>query len=263
MHRIFHRKADHLRPDPFRATACASTLAIVRDEWAVALKGALAASLPRGWRESAPWGYPDQSELAVIAGVFSAQVPLPAAQSVASAFMVARPGRMLDDLADLASMPVEDLTGCLGDEWGATTVLGVARLRAAVIGDVARGLAEAGIRSGAEYREAVRETPAAVDRLLQDVRGVGVVTSGAISTMLQAEPPPSARVAAHVRELLGEDGDAVDPDDLSPLIRATARRLTVEPRVLLHALWREVDAPAGDSSSSTPVDERDGSISLA
>lgn len=229
----------------------------------MALKGALAASLPRGWRESAPWGYPDQSELAVIAGVFSAQVPLPAAQSVASCYMMARPGRMLDDLEDLASVPVEDLTAMLGAEWGASTVLGQSRLRAAVIGDVARTLCDAGVRSGADYRREIAERPSQIDAALRGVRGVWTVTSGAISTMLQAEHPPSARVIEHVRELLGEDGAAVGDEELAPLLRDTARRLTVEPRVLLHALWREVDAPAVDSSASPPVPERSGSISLA
>ena len=124
----------------------------VREEWAIVLQRALSAELPRGWREAAPWGYPQQSELALIAGVFAAQVPQATAEQVASAFMMARPGRMLDDLADLAALTDDDVASALGDQWGASTVLGVPRRRAAVIREAAERLADAGIRSAREYR---------------------------------------------------------------------------------------------------------------
>jgi hypothetical protein len=215
----------------------------MRDEWAVELQRALRAELPAGWRESAPWGYPQQAELAVIAGVFAAQTPMATAEEVAASYMMARPGRMLDDLADLAAVPETELSSMLGASWGASRVLGVPRMRAAVIVDAAQQLVTEGVRTAREYRAAVDGDARAIDAALRRVRGLGGVSSEAISTMMQAEHLPGPLVVAHVRGLLGDLSDEVPDAELLPLLRATARRLTVEPRVLLHALWRVVGVP--------------------
>ncbi|WP_203654162.1 hypothetical protein [Demequina activiva] len=224
----------------------------MRDEWAVALQRALRDGLPAGWRESAPWGYPQQAELAVIAGVFAAQLPQSTAEEVAASYMMARPGRMLDDLSALAEVPVDDLSEMLGAAWGSSRVLGVTRLRAAVIADAAQQLVGEGVRSARQYRDAVAGDATAIDEALRRVRGLGGVSSEAISTMMQAEHRPGAVVVAHVRALLGDDGDAVADDDVLPLLRATARRLTVEPRVLLYALWRLSSVPVSDGQEYVP-----------
>lgn len=217
----------------------------MRDEWAIMLQRALSGTLPRGWRESAPWGYPEQSELALIAGVFAAQLPQPTAEEVAASYMMARPGRMLNDLDELSRIDHDELAGMLGSAWGASRVLGVPRLRAAVIADAARELVAEGVRTAKDYREAVLERGQDIDAALQRVRGLGGVTSEAISTMMQAEHTPGPIVVSRLRALLGDEGEDLATADVAPLVRATARRLTVQPRVLLYALWNTADVDAG------------------
>ena len=85
------------------------------------------------------------------------------------------------------------------------------------------------------------------------MRGLGAVTSESISTMMQAEHRAGPDTVAYVLVTLGPDaGDLREPEVMA-LLRATARRLTVEPRVLLHALWSHLEAVA---------DEREGAAAL-
>ncbi|WP_144018813.1 hypothetical protein [Demequina sp. NBRC 110056] len=235
----------------------------MRDDWGIIVQRALSPELPRGWRESAPWGYPDQAELAVIAGVFAAQLPQATAEEVAGSYMMARPGRMLDDLHELADIPVEQLAPMLGPAWGTTRVLGVPRMRAAVIHDAARVLAAEGVRTARDYREATGDDARAIDGALQRVRGLGGVSSEAISTMMQAEHAPGPLVVGYLRRLLGDEGDALTDADVMPLVRATARRLTVQPRTLLYALWQIVDIETELEEAAAVFAARQGQASAA
>jgi hypothetical protein len=217
----------------------------VIDALAKKLQPLLSAELPKGWRESAPWGYPQQSELALIAGVFGAQIPENVTSAVAAEYMMRRPGKMLNDLGELAALSEDELGALLGSQWGGSQVLGVPRTRAAVIHDAASILGASGIVSAQNYRDAMKVRGDSVERMLREIRGVGVVTAESISVMMQADHRPDPEVVAFVVGLLGREALVLRHDDVLELLVTTARRLSVEPRVLAHALWLHVSARSG------------------
>lgn len=220
------------------------------DDWGVALQRAVSTELPRGWRDAAPWGFPAQAELALIGGVFAAQVQGRVVDSLASRYMVARPGRMLDNLADLAAIAPDDLAAYLGDEWGGSTVLGVPRRRVEVILEAAGLLAEQGITSAARFREAATDASRAVESVLMSVRGIGPVTADSIAVHMQADLRPDTRMVAFIADSVGEDAIALGVDGASDALTEAARRMSVQRRVLQHALWTIITA--NDAPGDTP-----------
>ncbi len=212
------------------------------------LRAALGAVLPAGWRDSAPWGYPAQSELALITGVFAAQIPATAVAEIADTVMRRRPGKLLDDLADLVELEPDGISHVIGDRWGDTTVLGVPRRRAEVIHESARLLVGTGVRTAKELQEAVREREASVANLLLAVRGLGPGTWESIAFMVHAPLRPGADIATYVRSLLGPAGEELEIGEVRDLIRLTSRKFAAEQRVLAFALRQHVDERARMSS---------------
>ncbi|WP_062518082.1 hypothetical protein [Demequina gelatinilytica] len=213
------------------------------DELVAGLRGALAGILPTGWRDAAPWGYPGQSELALVTGVFAAQLPPQAVAEIADGVMRRRPGSVLDDLADLAAIDPVDLRIVLGERWGDSTVLGVPRRRAEVIHEAARLLVHAGVRSAADLQEAASTRGAQISALLQSVRGLGPGTWGSIAFMAHATSLPDDAVVALVSSCTEADHpDApLDRAQVALLIRLTAARLATDERVLSYALSRRAE----------------------
>ncbi|WP_062294521.1 hypothetical protein [Demequina phytophila] len=202
------------------------------------LRAALGGILPAGWRDAAPWGYPAQSELALITGVFAAQLPEQAVADIADSVMRRRPGSSLDSLADLAAIDPVDLRSVLGDRWGDSTVLGVPRRRADVIHESARLLAHTGIRTAADLQVAIRERTDEIQRLLLAVRGLGPGTWASIAYMVHAPIPPNDDVVALLREAVCGVEDDLDRVAAGELIRRTAHRLASDERVLSYGLHR-------------------------
>lgn len=214
------------------------------------LRAALGAVLPAGWRDSAPWGYPAQSELALVTGVYASQVPPASVAEIADNVMRRRPGRMLDDLAELVELEPDGVQHIIGERWGDSTVLGVPRRRAEVIHEAARLLVGTGIRTAKEFQEAVRDREASVANLLLAVRGIGPGTWESIAFMVHAPLRPGEDVAAYVRSLVGPAADALDLAEVRELIRLAARRFAAEQRVLAFALRQHVDERARQTSAS-------------
>lgn len=223
------------------------------EDWGVALQRAVTTQLPRGWRDAAPWGFPAQAELGLIGGVFAAQVQARVVDSLASRYMVARPGRMLDNLADLAAIGADDLAGFLGDEWGASTVLGVPRRRVEVILEAARRLADHDIVTAARFREAALDPAHEVDQILVAVRGIGPVTADSIAVHMQADLRPDTRLVAFIADQIEVDAIELGVGGAVDALTEAARRMSVQRRVLQHALWRIVtaeDEPAADADEA-------------
>ncbi len=196
--------------------------------------------LQEGWRDAAPWGYPHQVELALIAGVFRAQTPQGNVDGVVDHVMHARSHSLLDDLGDLADGGVGGVVKTLGPRWGDTNVLGVPVLRAAVIHEAAVALLGVGVRSARDLQEAALQRPDAVSAAALAVRGLGPGTWESIAFLAHAQIPPDAAVVGFLGELL-EDAD-LNRDDAAELIRLTARRFASDERMLAHALRTHLDA---------------------
>ncbi|WP_156165206.1 hypothetical protein [Demequina silvatica] len=208
------------------------------------LRAALGGILPAGWRDAAPWGYPAQSELALITGVFAAQLPAQSVADIADSVMRRRPGSSLDNLVDLAAIDPVDLRRVLGDRWGDSTVLGVPRRRADVIHESARLLSHAGIRTGLDLQDAIRSRTDEIRTLLLAVRGLGPGTWASIAFMVHAPIPPTDDVVELVKEALGEPGAELDRAGVGELIRLTAHRLASEERVLSYGLHQVAEQRA-------------------
>ncbi len=215
------------------------------------LRAALGGILPAGWRDAAPWGYPAQSELALITGVFASQLPEQAVADIADTVMRRRPGSSLDNLVDLAAIDPVDLRTILGERWGDSTVLGVPRRRADVIHEAARLLTHSGVRSAFDMQDAIRTRTDEVTKLLLSIRGLGPGTWASIAFMVHAPIPPNDDVLALVRDSLREAPDAseeyveaveaLDRSAVGDLIRRTAHRLASDERVLSYGLHRVAD----------------------
>lgn len=212
------------------------------------LRAALAGVLPSEWRDAAPWGYPSQSELAVITGVFAAQIPAVAVAEIADTVMRRRPGRFLDDLSELAALDTLEVRRIVGERWGDSTVLGVPRRRADVIHEAAGALAALGVRTGRQLQEAVREREQEVAGALLGIRGLGPGTWESVVFQAHAFPTPGPDVIAYVRSLLGESGEDLDGARCRRLIQRAALRFGVETRVLAFALRRLVDERAREAA---------------
>ncbi len=206
------------------------------------LRAALGEVLPGAWRDSAPWGYPAQSELALITGVFASQVTAASVAEIADTVMRRTPGRMLDDLVALVDAEPAGIGHLIGERWGDSTVLGVPRRRADVIHEAARLLVGTGIRHATELQEAVREREASVANLLLAIRGLGAGTWESIAFMAHAPLRPGADVVAYLRSLLGPAGEHLEGEEARRLLALTARRFAVEERVLAFALRQLVDS---------------------
>ncbi len=207
------------------------------------LRGALAGILPTGWRDAAPWGYPGQSELALIAGVFAAQLQPQAVADIADSVMRRRPGSLLDDLADLAAVDPVDLRVVLGERWGDSTVLGVPRRRAEVIHEAALLLAHAGVRTAADLQDAARTRGEEISTLVQSIRGLGPGTWVSIAFMAHATALPDDAVVALVSSCTepAHPGTTLTRAEVAELIRLTAARLATDERVLAYALSRRAE----------------------
>ncbi|MDN4476273.1 hypothetical protein QQX09_10440 [Demequina sp. SYSU T00192] len=224
------------------------------------LRAALGGILPAGWRDAAPWGYPAQSELALITGVFASQLPEQAVADIADTVMRRRPGSSLDNLVELAAIDAVDLRGIIGDRWGDSTVLGVPRRRADVIHEAARLLTHSGVRTAFDMQDAIRTRTDEVSRLLLSIRGLGPGTWACIAFMVHAPIPPNDDVVALVKESLAggppaedpleraETIEALDRSAVGDLIRRTAHRLGSDERVLSYGLHRVADERARQAS---------------
>jgi hypothetical protein len=217
-------------------------LSLVTDPRPAVLHKSLSDLLPAGWREAAPWGYPDQVELALVAGVFRAQTPEATAGGAVDVFMRSRSHSMLDDLAELTESGVAGVVESLGPRWGDTNVLGVPVLRANVIHDAAQVLVGMGIRSGHDLRAAALERPDAVETAVLGVRGLGSITWDWIALLAQVQVPPDRAVVTFVGTLAGDE--SLTPEETTELLRLTARRFASEERSLTHAVRELVRARA-------------------
>lgn len=191
--------------------------------------------LPVGWRDDAPWGYPQQSELAVVAGVFRAQVPQAGVDAAIDTFMRARPHDLLDDLATTAAGGVDGVVAALGPRWGDTTVLGVPVRRAEVIHCAAEALVGEGVRSGEDLRAAVEERSDAVTAAVLGVRGLGLGTWEWICVFAQARVRPNPEVMRYVSTLVGAE-KRLGVDETTELLRLAARRFASDERALAAAI---------------------------
>jgi len=215
----------------------------VTDDLPVVLHRRLAEVLPDGWRDAAPWGYPQQVELALIAGVFCAQVPQVQADAVVDVVMRAKPHAMFDDLKELADAGTEGVVEMLGVRWGDTNVLGVPVLRAEVIARAARALVRMDIRSADDLRTISLERPDAVEASVLAVRGLGVGTWEWIALLSHTRIRPDAQVTSFVGNVVGSNV-SLDPSEASELLRLAARRFASDERVLGHALREYLDDKA-------------------
>lgn len=211
------------------------------DEWVKTLQRELSATLPSGWRDDAPWGYPQQAELALIAGVYGAQVTQQGVAEVVDSYMRTASRMMLDDLTALANTPLAELIVGVGTRWGDTNVLGVPVLRIAVVREAAVALAGAGVVSAADYREAIEKREGELERLLLSIRGLGPGTWETIAFMMHAKVRPNEEVVAFLRRLLGDSGQDLVEEHVDELVRLTSRRFAVDQRVLVHAIEQYID----------------------
>ena len=200
----------------------------------------LAAVLPEGWRDAAPWGYPRQVELALIAGVFRSQLKQSRVDELVDFVMRSRSHSLLDDLNEIVGAGEKGVVEALGPRWGDTNVLGVPVLRAAVIYNAAKALVDLGITSATDLQAATAERPAEVEKAVLGVRGIGPGTWGWISFLAHANVRPDAQVVAFIRESL-EGDEKLSPEDAAELLRLTARRFASDERVLAHAVRAYLD----------------------
>ena len=207
----------------------------VTDERTLALYRNLGEVLPSGWRDATPWGYPKQLELAVVAGVFRAQVPQAGVDSVVDTFMRARPNDNLDDLSTMVGGGVAGTKAALGSRWGDTNVLGVPVLRAAVIHAAAEALLSVGVRSGADLRSAALERPDAIAAAFLGVRGLGQGTWESICVLAHARVRPNLLVMKYVESVVGGESP-LTADETTELLRLAARRFASDERVLSAAV---------------------------
>ncbi|MGC4175693.1 hypothetical protein [Demequina sp.] len=196
---------------------------------------------PAGWRDAAPWGYPHQVELALIAGVFRAQTPQANADAVVDYVMRSRPSSLLDDLPELIVGGVDGVVKTLGSGWGDTNVLGVPVLRAAVIHDAAQALVGLGVNSGDDLRRVYSEAPDAVEGAVLGVRGLGRVTWDWIGVLAQVPLRPDPEFVVFVGRLVGEK---LSPAEVADLVRPTARKFALDDRDLSHAIRELIRARA-------------------
>lgn len=205
------------------------------------LQRELSATLPAGWRDDAPWGYPQQSELGLIAGVYGAQVTTQGVAEVVDSYMRRASRLMLDDLTALANTPLEHLIVAVGTRWGDTNVLGVPVLRIAVVQEAAVALASEGVTTAAGFREAIETREGEIERRLLSIRGLGPGTWETIAFMMHAKVRPNEEVVALLHRLLGESGDELLEEQIDELLRLTSRRFAVDQRVLAHAIDQYLD----------------------
>ena len=211
------------------------------DELPRLLRTRLGEVLPAGWRDRVPWGYPQQAQLALVAGAFRAQTPQSSVDWVVDTVMRARPHSMLDDLADFADGDVAQVVDVLGPRWGDTNVLGVPVLRAQVIHGAAQALVGLGVRSASDMRDAAVERPDAVEAAVLGVRGLGPATWEWIALFCHARVRPDAEMIACISELI--DAPALlSADDTIELLAQTARVCGTQERTLTHAVRAFLDA---------------------
>lgn len=223
------------------------------DDLVPKLRAVLGEVLPASWRDAAPWGFPAQSELALITGVFASQVQPASVAEIADNVMRRRPGSMLDDLSELVDLEPDGVAHVIGDRWGDSTVLGVPRRRAEVIHEAARQLVSAGVRHSKELHAAVRDRDDAIAPMVLAVRGIGPGTWDSIAFMAHAPVRPGADVVMYIRHLLGPEGAHLEGDECRALIALTARRFASDERVLSFALRQMVEARPeahGESASA-------------
>lgn len=199
----------------------------------------LTARFSSGWRDETPWGYPRQVELALIAGVYGAQVSAAGVAQVTDAYLHARPGSLLDDLGAIADRPLADLIHAVGDRWGDTTVLGVPVLRTTVIHEAASTLVARGVRSADDMRAALTEDHDGVVKAVLGIRGLGPGTWETIAVMVHADVPPTVQEVELARELTGDP--ELPADEVGELLRLTARSFAVDKRALMYALARSFE----------------------
>ncbi|SEJ44883.1 hypothetical protein [Demequina mangrovi] len=216
------------------------------------LHAGLVAMLPPGWRDSAPWGYPRHSELALIAGVFGAQLPAPAVGTVIDTVMVNRPQRGFDDLVDLVELGPIALRHILGARWGDSTVPGVDRLRADVVHEAAIALVESGVYNAASLGQVARQHTEELGMRLQDVHGLGPGTWASISFMAHVPSLPGHAVMRMVHQALAADHPdlELEPAEVAELLMLTAERMATRERVLAYALSKL----AGPSKRPEPAE---------
>lgn len=211
------------------------------DEWVKPLQRELSAILPDGWRDDAPWGYPQQSELGLIAGVYGAQVTTQGVAEVVDSYMRLAGRHMLDDLSAIVEMPLEKLIVTVGTRWGDTNVLGVPVLRIHVVHEAAVALAAEGVRTAADFRDAIEAREGEIERRLLSIRGLGPGTWETIAFMMHAKVRPNEEVVALLHRILGEEADELRDDEIDELMRLTSRRFAVDQRVLVHAIDQYLD----------------------
>ena len=119
-------------------------------------------------------------------------------------------------------------------------MLGVPVLRATVIHQAASALVDMGISSATDLQAATVAQPAAVEKAVLGVRGIGPGTWGWITFLAHANVRPDPQVVAFIRESLDGD-DELTAEDAAELLRLTARRFASDERVLAHAVRAYLD----------------------
>ena len=212
------------------------------------LRKAVNAALPKDWRTTAPIGYPNQIELALIASSFRGADEEDVAFQVTSRFMKARPGKRLDDLSELGMMVTAAIAAAVGEPFDTARVVGGGRLRVDLAGDIAASLAAVRIRTAADFREAALSRPIDLERTVTEVKHSGPTTFLQLATLLRADTRPGSGVADWVREQVGDP--SMSRADVHRTLQEAARKAGSEPFVLHFAIAQYVQATSG------PVDDR-------
>lgn len=188
-----------------------------------------------------PWGYPQQAELALIAGVFRAQTPQASVEAVVDTVMRSRSHALLDDLEQVAQLGTEGVVEMLGPRWGDTNVLGVPVLRAAVIHGAAQALVDVDVRSADELRALTIDRPDAVERAVLGVRGLGPGTWEWIGLFAHARVRPDSEMIAFLSGEVGAE-KRLPAAEAAELLKETARVAATDERTLAYAIRAYLDS---------------------
>ncbi|WP_156162402.1 hypothetical protein [Demequina iriomotensis] len=220
------------------------------------LRTGITVMLEPGWRDAAPWGYPRHSELALLAGVFGAQLSGPLVGNVVDTALRNRPDRQFDDLVDLVARGPIWLRHILGERWGDSTVPGIDRLRAEVIHEAAAALVESGVVDALSLSKVARRHTEALGERLQDVEGLGPGTWASISFMAHIPALPGHAVVRMVHEALAADHPDIELTalEVAELLALTAERMATHERVLAYALSKHAGPSKGPFPDPADVD---------
>ncbi len=206
------------------------------------LRKEMSSALPTDWRDSAPDGYPQQIELALVAAVFRGADEPDVAFQVTARYMQARPGKRLDDLSEMGRMTTGAIGEAVGPPFDAALAIGSKRLRVDIAGDLAASLSAFGVKSAQDFLAASRERGLALEKTCTDVSHSGPSTYLQLATLLRAEVRPAGEVASWVREAVREP--EMSRSAVRTLLRETAAKSSIEPFMLHYAILRMLNERA-------------------